>query len=46
MTCQPYHHKHPRLTLSLRTRSRTIGTLNSAVALRGHEIRAVLEEQP
>ena len=30
-----YQHHHPALTLSLRTRTRTFGTLNLAVALRG-----------
>jgi hypothetical protein len=34
-TCPRYTHKHPRWVLALETRTRLLGTLNLAVALRG-----------
>lgn len=33
--CPAYTHQHPRLVLALNTRTRLLGTLNLAVALRG-----------
>lgn len=35
MKHQAYHHEHPTMTLALNTRTRLLGTLNIAVALRG-----------